>query len=831
MLRFLTAGESHGPELVVIVEGLPAGVVVDGDAVDRQLVRRQQGYGRGARSTKIERDHAEIVSGVAGGATTGAPVAMRIVNKDFANQPATADAAHRAAAGPRRPCRAVEVRASRTSGSCASGPARARRRRGWRPARWPARSWTRSASGWAASSPRSATCRVDAGLASLDDEALARLAAAAEDDDLRCPDPATSARDARGRRRGEGGRRDARRDVRRVRRSARRSASARTCTGTASWTAAWCRRSARSTPSRAPRSGRRSTSRASPGTQVQDPIVLANGGAGADLELRRRPGGRHDQRPARRRSRGDEAAVVGPRRARVRTTSPPARWPIPRTSARTCARSRPPPSSARRWSAWVLADAARRAVRRRPARRDAGRARRGVAAESAALRPRRRAPSSGRGRRARRSRKRSTDEPASPARAAAPAGPAAPGRDRVHGNRQDVGGHARRPRCWACRSSTWTTSIVRRAGPIDPGDLRDGRRAGVPRAGAGGRRGRGAALRLRRRHRRRRRPGRATASAELAAGSTVAVLTAIPDELARRVGGGGGRPLLESAEPARDGRAPGRAARGVRARRRGARHHRHGHPADVGGRPGRSIPRGRPAPAAAAVRIEVAGPGRAVPGRRRRGRARVGRRRGPRGAALGDASPSSWPTRRSTPGRGSIVAGRSRRAGLRVERVAAARPARRRRRSTSSAGVWRRFVELGVDRTSVVVGRRRRRGARRGRVRRRDVRAGRSAGERADDAARHGRREPRRQDGDRPRRREELRRRVPPSAAGAGRPGGARVAAGARPPRRARRGGEDGGDRVAAGARRPGAVAPLDASRGGTSRTRPRPGSSSRPSG
>jgi len=87
-LRFLTAGESHGPELVVIVEGMPAGVPVDGEAIDRELVRRQGGYGRGARSTKIERDHAEIVSGVARGRTTGAPIAMRIVNRDFANQPA-----------------------------------------------------------------------------------------------------------------------------------------------------------------------------------------------------------------------------------------------------------------------------------------------------------------------------------------------------------------------------------------------------------------------------------------------------------------------------------------------------------------------------------------------------------------------------------------------------------------------------------------------------------------------------------------------------------------------------------------------------------------------
>lgn len=86
-LRLLTAGESHGPELVVIVEGLPAGVEVDSVAIDRQLERRRGGHGRGARSTKIEQDHAEIVSGVAHSRTTGAPLAMRIVNRDYANQP------------------------------------------------------------------------------------------------------------------------------------------------------------------------------------------------------------------------------------------------------------------------------------------------------------------------------------------------------------------------------------------------------------------------------------------------------------------------------------------------------------------------------------------------------------------------------------------------------------------------------------------------------------------------------------------------------------------------------------------------------------------------
>ena len=88
MLRFLTAGESHGPELVVVIEGMPAGVTVRQAAIDGDLARRQQGYGRGARSTKIERDRAELVSGLAGGVTTGAPVAMRVVNRDFANQPA-----------------------------------------------------------------------------------------------------------------------------------------------------------------------------------------------------------------------------------------------------------------------------------------------------------------------------------------------------------------------------------------------------------------------------------------------------------------------------------------------------------------------------------------------------------------------------------------------------------------------------------------------------------------------------------------------------------------------------------------------------------------------
>lgn len=84
MLRYLTAGESHGPVLTVIVEGLPAGFTIDRDAINRQLARRQQGYGRGGRM-KIERDRAEIVSGVRWGETLGSPVTLQVANLDWKN--------------------------------------------------------------------------------------------------------------------------------------------------------------------------------------------------------------------------------------------------------------------------------------------------------------------------------------------------------------------------------------------------------------------------------------------------------------------------------------------------------------------------------------------------------------------------------------------------------------------------------------------------------------------------------------------------------------------------------------------------------------------------
>ena len=84
MLRFTTAGESHGPALVSILEGMVAGLPLVAADVDTQLARRQQGYGRGRRM-KIESDHAEFLSGVRAGETLGSPIAMLIQNRDWKN--------------------------------------------------------------------------------------------------------------------------------------------------------------------------------------------------------------------------------------------------------------------------------------------------------------------------------------------------------------------------------------------------------------------------------------------------------------------------------------------------------------------------------------------------------------------------------------------------------------------------------------------------------------------------------------------------------------------------------------------------------------------------
>jgi chorismate synthase len=84
MLRFLTAGESHGQSLIAILEGLPAGLEVSSGQVNSELARRQKGYGRGKRM-EIESDKVEFFSGLRGGRTLGSPLAMRIRNRDWEN--------------------------------------------------------------------------------------------------------------------------------------------------------------------------------------------------------------------------------------------------------------------------------------------------------------------------------------------------------------------------------------------------------------------------------------------------------------------------------------------------------------------------------------------------------------------------------------------------------------------------------------------------------------------------------------------------------------------------------------------------------------------------
>lgn len=191
-LRYLTAGDSHGPELVVVLDGMPAGVPVDPALVDRDLRRRQGGHGRGSRSTRVERDHAEIVSGLSAGLSTGAPVAIRVRNLDFANQPERRPAmtaprpGHADLAGALKfglgDLRVVRERASarETAARVAAGAlGRA----------------LLAAVGARVGSFVSAIGPVDAGmeLGSLGAGDLEALSALAEDDLVRCPDPSASA--------------------------------------------------------------------------------------------------------------------------------------------------------------------------------------------------------------------------------------------------------------------------------------------------------------------------------------------------------------------------------------------------------------------------------------------------------------------------------------------------------------------------------------------------------------------------------------------------------------------------------------------------------------
>ncbi len=84
MLRYYTAGESHGEALIAVISGIPAGLAIDPVFIDRELWRRQQGFGRGGRM-RIEQDHAHVISGVRHGKTIGSPISMSLENKDWKN--------------------------------------------------------------------------------------------------------------------------------------------------------------------------------------------------------------------------------------------------------------------------------------------------------------------------------------------------------------------------------------------------------------------------------------------------------------------------------------------------------------------------------------------------------------------------------------------------------------------------------------------------------------------------------------------------------------------------------------------------------------------------
>ena len=143
MLRYLTAGESHGQALVVIVEGLPAGLPITVEEIRAELARRRLGYGRGPRM-RFEQDEVTLLGGVRHGRTLGSPVAIEIGNTEWARQVdeemstrrrADREAAHPAPARATPTWPACRSTASTTPATCSSGPRRARRRPGSRPAR------------------------------------------------------------------------------------------------------------------------------------------------------------------------------------------------------------------------------------------------------------------------------------------------------------------------------------------------------------------------------------------------------------------------------------------------------------------------------------------------------------------------------------------------------------------------------------------------------------------------------------------------------------------------------------------------------------------------
>ena len=355
-LRFTTAGESHGPGLVAIVEGLPAGLELDRERIDRDMARRQLGHGRGGRM-KIESDSVEIRSGVRHGRTLGSPVAVLVANRDYANweermnpwpvdaeveevhtpRPGHADLAGPAEVRPlRRPQRARARERARDRGASGrrgarqGAPARLRRERPQ--PRDPDRLGARR---------RSATT-------SAPEDFAGRRRVAGP-----LPRPGGRRGDGRRDRPAAEGQREPRRDLRGAGLRARSRASART----SSWDERLDgapRPGARLDPGREGRLGRRGVGGRRPaGLRVPRRDLLVGGARLAPRDQpRRRRRGRDDERRAAHRPRRaeadldpDQAAALGRHRdqgaGRRRCASAPTR--------RSC---RPPAWSARRWSRW-----------------------------------------------------------------------------------------------------------------------------------------------------------------------------------------------------------------------------------------------------------------------------------------------------------------------------------------------------------------------------------------------------------------------------------------------------------------------------------------------
>jgi chorismate synthase len=109
-LRYLTSGESHGQALTCIIDGIPSNLSMSSKDIDKDLARRQKGYGRGGRM-KIETDHAQILSGVRHGKTIGSPITLLIENKDWDNwQEIGVKGCYASASRSCRPCRCDQIR-------------------------------------------------------------------------------------------------------------------------------------------------------------------------------------------------------------------------------------------------------------------------------------------------------------------------------------------------------------------------------------------------------------------------------------------------------------------------------------------------------------------------------------------------------------------------------------------------------------------------------------------------------------------------------------------------------------------------------------------------